>query len=962
MAVIKLETFGGEVPMLQDRSIPAGSARIAQNLYPRTEDFIPLTDDRSIATTVPSGSISIYKLAHTSTGGDTSEDGGWLWQASTFLNYARGQVDDDFTERTYISYESGLTQPYAQNALNDSRPLGIAAPTVAPAVSISAVYQFSVDDAMAAIPLVKTQIADAMKSAFVVHADFGNAIPYVTPTSTTIGWLAHGTAVSVGVLPSTNGYQWNLCVPMVGGAVNPGFAYLLDPAFSGGQIVTGGVTYYAVPIRLMAPVYLPYGATMSTALAALKRPDKNSGGTYDDLFLSAEITSIVAASNAYWGWDAGSLGGPAKTAYDAAMVATKAVQLAIDNSAAPPVVVTTAYTSAKSTFYGATYAGAGASLKTILAWEATWFWDTDGAGAAAATHSRYWWPGQETTCFSNLTTDIDSCITTTNGVVFDAIKFRGLVRTDFLILINQANAVQKAIYMGEIEAALDESMAGFITFFSVANMKALGVGPASDDAKKQAVLTAISDANTALIKLQALDEELFRQRETAAENAYNLGPAARISAAAVTIITDSRYYVYTYLTDWGWESAPSPVSQLVEPDQNDKVWITCTLPPGGDHVLGVRLYRSVSGSSSSAFQLVYNLYGSTANVVTTTSGAFDYLDIIHTTGGFVAYEDAPPPALNAAILGEVCPTITWLTPPTLKKNGATAYLQGMTSGANGVMGGFIDNMVAFCEPYVPYAWPVEYQLTTKYTITGMGAFGQTFFIGTRANPYLASGSDSASMSLIEMPNPQACIAPRTIASTETGVLYVSPDGICMCDLSGVRVLTGALFTKKQWEAVYGATPATTMFAAVHDGVYYLSYTGGMYALDFVSGKLVEVTGTTPTAFHSDKITDTLYCVVGTAIKAMFGASTKRTAVYKTGVITLPKQEPIAWLQVFSDFASTVTVKWYGDGVLRQTHTPTTTAPLRLPAGRYLEHQIEITSAATITSVVFAGSTQELQSV
>ena len=972
MAVIKVETFGGEIPSAQDRSVPVGMARTAQNIYPRTDDFSPLTDDRTTSASATSGAISLYKYSHTASGGDADEGTGWV-SSGNFTNYARGQLDDDFTERTYYTLEDGSQVPRVRNAAGTIRDLGVPAPTTAPTVSVSAVYQFSTDDAIAAEPLVKTQIADAMKASFQVHTDFGNSIPYVTPSGGNLGWLAHGTAVTTGTLPSTNGYQWNLCIPMNAGSIVPQFAYLIDPAFSGTTITYGGLTYYAVPIRLMAPVWLPYDVAMTTNLGALKRPDKNDAGTYDDLFLPAEITSIVASSLAYWGWDAGSMGGPAKTALEAALVATKAVQLAIDASATPPSPVTSAYTSAKATFYGSTYAGAGASLKTILAWEAAWFWDTDGAGAAAATHSRYWWPGQEATCFSNLTADIDSCITNTNGVVFDTIKFRGLVRTDFLILIDQANAVQKAIYMNELEAALDESMTGFTSFFSAANLKSLGVGPASDDAKKQAVLDAIANANTVLIKLQALDEELFHQRETAATNAYNLGPAARISAAAVSIVTDSRYYIYTYTNDWDWESAPSPVSKLVEPDQNDKVWITCDLPPAGWDIRGVRIYRSVSGSTSSAFQLIYNLYGTTANVVKTTSGAFDYLDIIHLTGGLVAYEDAPPPAENAAILGEICPTMTWLMPPTLKRNGATVNLQGMSGGTNGVMGGFIDNMVAFCEPYVPYAWPVQYQLTTKHTITGMGAFGQTFFIGTRGNPYLASGSDSASMSLIEIPNPQACVAPRTIASVENGVLYVSPDGICLCDLGGVKVLTGNLFTKKQWEAVLGSAPATTMFAAAHDGVYYLAYSGGIYAFDFVASKLISITGITPTALFADKITDTIYYVTGTSIKALFGADTKRTGVYKTGLITIPKPEPMAWMQVFGDFTTAVTVKWYGDGVLRYTwdmasgtSTATnglkinSTTPVRLPPGRYLEHQIEITASSQITSVVLAGSTEELQ--
>ena len=197
-----------------------------------------------------------------------------------------------------------------------------------------------------------------------------------------------------------------------------------------------------------------------------------------------------------------------------------------------------------------------------------------------------------------------------------------------------------------------------------------------------------------------------------------------------------------------------------------------------------------------------------------------------------------------------------------------------------------------------------------------------------------------------------------MVSVDNGALYASPDGICFADASGVQVVTQGLFTREDWQKL---TPSS-IIAAQHDGVYYFLYSGnggGAYGLDFTAKKLVslDINGS---ALYVDKFTDKLYVSSGTTLKALFSGAGRRTAVYKTGVFTLPKQTPCAWLQVFSDFSSTVTVKWYGDGVLRHTHTPTSIEPLRLPAGRYLEHEIEITSAARITSVAMAGTTLELQ--
>jgi hypothetical protein len=56
------------------------------------------------------------------------------------------------------------------------------------------------------------------------------------------------------------------------------------------------------------------------------------------------------------------------------------------------------------------------------------------------------------------------------------------------------------------------------------------------------------------------------------------------------------------------------------------------------------------------------------------------------------------------------------------------------------------------------------------------------------------------------------------------------------------------------------------------------------------------------------------------------------------------------------------VRWYGDGVLRHTATISSIDPVRLPAGRWLEHEIEIESASRVTKVLLASSTQELQGV
>jgi hypothetical protein len=85
--------------------------------------------------------------------------------------------------------------------------------------------------------------------------------------------------------------------------------------------------------------------------------------------------------------------------------------------------------------------------------------------------------------------------------------------------------------------------------------------------------------------------------------------------------------------------------------------------------------------------------------------------------------------------------------------------------------------------------------------------------------------------------------------------------------------------------------------------------------------------------------------------------------WRSGVITMPKPQALAWGVVFGDQspAVPVTLRWYGDsGALLYERQVTGIEPFRLPAGRPLEHELEIASQARITRVQLAGSTAELQ--
>ena len=273
-----------------------------------------------------------------------------------------------------------------------------------------------------------------------------------------------------------------------------------------------------------------------------------------------------------------------------------------------------------------------------------------------------------------------------------------------------------------------------------------------------------------------------------------------IQSAVVTRDVQTRTYIVTYLTDWDEESAPSPAADLLSVDQNDGITVTAPPAPAGRAIVGWRLYRSATSSTGAEWALVTDASAPGAII---KNGTFFGFAI-----GNRVYTDSQADEQ----LQETCATITWAEPP--------ANLKGLVGMPNGIMVGFFDKTLCFSESFAPYAWPTEYQLSIEYKIVGIGVFGQTAVVLTEGFPYYVSGADSASMSAQKIEVPQACMAAGSIATVEGGVVYASPDGLCLASASGVDVLTQGAFSKVDWQAAVTAGA----IGAFHDGAYYL-FTG-----------------------------------------------------------------------------------------------------------------------------------------
>ena len=422
-------------------------------------------------------------------------------------------------------------------------------------------------------------------------------------------------------------------------------------------------------------------------------------------------------------------------------------------------------------------------------------------------------------------------------------------------------------------------------------------------------------------------------------NAYKLGVPAPASAPSATVsgnptnasdVALSVAYVVTYVSIWGEESAPSGPTAVVSYRAGQTVNLTAIpVAPGGNYnITHKRIYRSNSGSKGTAYQLVTEIG------IATTS-----------------YADSK----TSIELGETVATWGWAEPPDT--------MQGLKLLANGFGIGFSGNTLYPSEPFALYAYPVAYQLSTESPIVGIGVFGQSAFIGTKGNPYVVTGSDPATLSMIKLEANQACVSKRSIVSMNGGVVYASPDGLFLVNSGGINPLTINILSRDDWQAY----KPESIHAYEIDGRYIAFYDTGT-----TQGSLIfNLYGETPsfsvstvyaTAGYSDRLRDALYLAIGSAISRWDDGSTNLTFTWKTKKFRAPR--PICpSIAKIEAVGYPVTFKMYGDSVLKFTKTVNNKNTFRLPAGfkaQTFEFQFEASSQINRFNV--AETTKELKAM
>jgi hypothetical protein len=305
--------------------------------------------------------------------------------------------------------------------------------------------------------------------------------------------------------------------------------------------------------------------------------------------------------------------------------------------------------------------------------------------------------------------------------------------------------------------------------------------------------------------------------------------------------TQTRTYVYTFVTSFGEETAPSPASPALDWKPGQSVTLSgFAAAPAGRSITRQRIYRSQTGSSGTYLYFIAERPVSSS----------DFLDEV----GVDAFQEALPSA-------------GWDEPKDT--------LSGITSMPNGMMAAFVGRDVYFCEPWRPHVWPEKYVLTCDSDVVGIASIGAVLVVLTKANPYMMTGSHPDSMQSVKLEANFPCINARGIVDLGFAICYPSNDGLISVRATGeIALVTEQLFRRDDWQAL---SPQTAL-GAQHGNLYLMFYDITDAVADRSAGALFVNVNAEPFLKRSGEAADAVFFDVETS--ALFFKRPGDTNIYR----------------------------------------------------------------------------------
>ena len=425
-------------------------------------------------------------------------------------------------------------------------------------------------------------------------------------------------------------------------------------------------------------------------------------------------------------------------------------------------------------------------------------------------------------------------------------------------------------------------------------------------------------------------------------NAYDLGVQAPDAPITVVVTPDAgadpddfsddetRFYVMTYVTEYGEEGPPGLPSAAVELASPSTDTVTLTLPTPATNTQNIttkRIYRTVTTGASTEYFYV-------GDVPLATTVLVD--------------------SITDAQLGGLLATIEFDAPPS--------NMQGLVMGANGMAAGFAGNEFIPSESFLPYAYPFGYRQSLEHDIVAIAATSTGFIVATKGFPHAFLGSSPDALSSQKLDVKQACVSGASLVDMGEFAIYASPDGLVAAGESRAEVLTLDLFSRREWQAFnpetihayyyedyyigfYGDTAGT---GAGVGGFIYNPATSDFILLDFYA-----------TAGFNDLETDVLYLVVSGALQAWDGAVSDLTYRWRSKIFR-GDTTAFTCAKVYTADPANVGFKMWVDGVQVVNVASLIAEAFRLPSVRGDEWQFELEGTAPVQRLAVDYSLGDLE--
>jgi hypothetical protein len=413
-------------------------------------------------------------------------------------------------------------------------------------------------------------------------------------------------------------------------------------------------------------------------------------------------------------------------------------------------------------------------------------------------------------------------------------------------------------------------------------------------------------------------------------NSYDLGvqqPSGSIGIVNISAGTgdpeetnddETRYYTITYVTEYGEEGPPAYASAAaIVPSLDSEVTLSLPIPSTNtQNIVSKRIYRT-SGSSE------------------------EYFYVAEVPLALGSYVDA----VSTDTLGSALETYDYFPPPE--------DLRGLTAGANGIMAGFVENKLMFSEPYLPYAWPTNYNKSTEHDIVAIAATRTSFVVLTEGYPYVFSGISPDGMNEDKLSVKQACVSARSVVEMGDVILYASPDGLIAVSNNGAQLATKGVFTKEEWASL----DPSTIHAYYYEGKY-IAFHGGSsgFVFDLENGDITHLDFYAE-AGYSDLLTDTLYLSVDDELYS-WDSGNDLSPVWRSKEF-YGKHRTYRALECVCSKPQNVKIKIWVDGQLVFNRNGLTGNKVKIPPASGSNWQVELTGTEPVELITLAESIDQL---